>query len=124
MDIRNKINEILIIEDERVIAMVCKRILSRKGFNITLAPDGNIAVDLIKKTKYDLFLIDIKIPGIDGLGVYQYISQIYPPNSFRVIFMTGDTLSTNILEFETKTGCRLLKKPFSIDDLLKAVKNA
>jgi hypothetical protein len=38
--------------------------------------------------------------------------------------MTGDTLSMNVMEFEKKTGCKLLKKPFSIDDLLAAIKSA
>ncbi len=120
----NNKKEVLIVEDEHVIAMVCHRILLKQGYNVTLAPDGNTALRLIEKNKFDIFLIDIKIPGVDGLGVHRFILQAYPPHSYKAIFMTGDTLSMNLHNFEANTGCRLLKKPFSIDELLDAINSA
>lgn len=114
--------EILIIEDEQVIGMICYRLLTREGYNATLATDGDMAVKMLDKMKFDVFLLDIKLPGIDGLEVYQHISQKDPALSLKVIFMTGDTMSKNILEFVTTTGCQLLRKPFTIDELLTAVK--
>ena len=115
--------DILIVEDEQVIGMICHRILAREGFKVTLATDGYLAINLLDKSKFDVFLIDIKLPGIDGLEVYQYISLKHPSLSPKVIFMTGDTMSRNIPEFVATTGCQLLRKPFTINELLAAVNN-
>ena len=113
----------LVVEDEHVISNICFRILTREGFNVFLANDGNTAIELLDRQKFDLCLLDVRTPGVDGIDIYKYICKISPELSSRVIFMTGDSLSKNIPEFVNKIGCQLLEKPFTTDDLLLAVRN-
>jgi DNA-binding response OmpR family regulator len=119
----NIIKNLLVVEDERVISNICQRVMSKQGFNVVLAADGNIAINLLNKQQFDVCLLDIRIPGIDGIELYRYICRSFPNLSFRVIFMTGDALTGNIPEFVHSAGCQLLEKPFTTDELLTAVKN-
>jgi CheY-like chemotaxis protein len=112
---------VLVVEDEQIIGAICKRVLTKEGFNIILTDDGNKAVALLEENKFDLCLLDIRTPGMDGLELYEHISQNYPELSSKIIFMTGDSLSKNIQEFALKVGCRLLEKPFSTQELVTIV---
>jgi len=117
----NKQKNILVVEDEQVIGTICKRVLSREGFNTIVTEDGNKAVKLLSENEFDLCLLDIRTPGMDGLELYDYISHHNPSLAAKIIFMTGDSLSKNIQEFALKAGCRLLEKPFSTQDLITTV---
>jgi DNA-binding response OmpR family regulator len=64
---------ILIIEDEEVLADTLKRKLQNAGFEVEKAPDGEIAIQMISKNKYNLFLLDLILPNITGFDVLQYI---------------------------------------------------
>ncbi len=112
---------VLVVEDEQVIGAICKRVLTKEGFNIVLTDDGIKAVKLLTENKFDLCLLDIRTPGMDGLELYDHISRNYPNLSPKIIFMTGDSLSKNIQEFASKVGCRLLEKPFSTHELVTIV---
>ena len=114
---------LLVVEDERVIGNICHRVLTKEGFNVVVAGDGNTALVLLGKYHFDLCLLDIRTPGIGGLELYTQICQLSPNLSSKVIFMTGDSLSKNIPEFVTKVGCQLLEKPFTTQELISAVNN-
>jgi DNA-binding response OmpR family regulator len=121
--IQNNVSKkLLVVEDESVIGNICRRVLTREGFDVVLAANGNLAIQLLDKHQFDFCLLDIRIPGIDGVEIYKYICQTSPKLAKRVIFMTGDSLTQNILGFVNKAGCQLLEKPFSTEELLAAVK--
>ena len=123
MDQNNVTKNLLVVEDEQVISNICYRVLTKEGFNVIQATDGNTAIELLNKHRFDLCLLDIRLPGIDGLELYRYICRKSPNLSLKVIFMTGDALSRNIQEFVNRSGRQLLEKPFTTDELLSAVKN-
>lgn len=123
MNQNNIIKNLLVVEDEQVISNICDRVLTKEGFNVVLATNGNMAIELLNKHQFDLCLLDIRLPGIDGFELYRYICRNFPNRSFKVIFMTGDALTPNILEFVNNSGCQLLEKPFTTDELITAVKN-
>jgi len=114
---------LLVVEDETVISAICHRVLSKEGFNVILAGDGRKAIKLLAENKIDLCLLDIRTPGIDGLELYEHIRQTFPELAFKVIFMTGDSLSRNIPEFANEVGCQLLEKPFTTNELISAIRN-
>jgi len=64
-----KIKKILIVEDEKPMARALELKLNHSGFESTIASDGEIALDNLKKQKFDLVLLDLMIPKIDGFGV-------------------------------------------------------
>ncbi len=70
---RDKHDKVLIAEDERPIARLLEMNLTRAGYVCTLAPDGLTAADLIEKNDYDLALLDIMLPGLDGYALLDYL---------------------------------------------------
>ena len=77
--------KILIVEDEKPIANLIDWNLSASGYSCTRAYDGLTAADLIAEHSYDLVLLDIMLPGIDG---YELLGQIKPTGT-PVIFITA-----------------------------------
>ena len=59
-------NHILIAEDEHLIARLVEMTLTRAGYRCTVAEDGRTAADLIEKTDFDMAILDIMLPGLDG----------------------------------------------------------
>ena len=59
-------NNILIVEDEHLIARLIEMTLTRAGYRCTVAEDGRTAADLIEKTDFDMAILDIMLPGLDG----------------------------------------------------------
>ena len=77
--------KVLIAEDEHPIARLLEMNLTRAGYICTLAPDGLTAADLIEKNTYDLALLDIMLPGLDGYELLDYLR----PQGVPVIFLTA-----------------------------------
>ena len=108
---------ILIVEDERAISNLMYVNLKAQGYDCTCAFDGKQAADLIEGNSYDLVLLDIMLPEIDGYELLEYIRPLGTP----VIFITAKgTLGDRI------KGLRLgaddyIVKPFQIGELLARV---
>ena len=106
--------KVLIAEDERPIARLLEMNLTRAGYICTLAPDGLTAADLIEKNDYDLALLDIMLPGLDGYALLDYLR----PQGVPVIFLTAKAaVKDRVL------GLRLgaddyIVKPFAMDELM------
>ena len=64
-------NNILIVEDEHLIARLIEMTLTRAGYRCTLAEDGRTAADLIETTNFDMALLDIMLPGLDGYALLE-----------------------------------------------------
>ena len=123
MDQNNVKKNLLLVEDERVIGSTCSRILTKEGFNVVLATNGEMAIKLLEKHRFDICLLDVRTPAIDGLQLYNHICRTVPGLSSKVIFMTTDSLTRSRPEFVNNAGCRFLEKPFTTDELITAVKN-
>lgn len=106
--------KVLIAEDEGPIARLLEMNLTRAGYVCTLAPDGLTAADLIEKNDYDLALLDIMLPGLDGYALLDYLR----PQGVPVIFLTAKAaVKDRVL------GLRLgaddyIVKPFAMDELM------
>jgi len=114
--------QILVVEDEPEIRKVCQRVLTSQGYHIDLATNGATAEEMLTGEDYDLLLIDIKTPVMDGKQLYQNIEDRYPKLLNRVIFTTGDVMSNDIRGFLKQTGMPFLLKPFTPDELTAIVR--
>jgi len=108
---------ILSVEDEPSIRQVCRRTLTSQGYQVDFAQNGVAAESMLMKADYDLLLVDIKTPVMDGKQLYHYIKRRYPQLAGRVIFTTGDVINSDTQSFLEKTGRPFLLKPFSPDEL-------
>lgn len=115
---------ILAVEDEPNIRQVCHRTLTGQGYQVDFAQNGVAAESMLMKADYDLLLVDIKTPVMDGKQLYRYIEQRYPQLAGRVIFTTGDVINNDTQRFLEQVGRPVLLKPFSPDELKAMVKGA
>lgn len=107
-------NHILIAEDEHLIARLVEMTLTRAGYRCTVAEDGRTAADLIEKTDFDMAILDIMLPGLDG---YDLLASL-KPQGVPVIFLTAKSaVKDRVL------GLRLgaddyITKPFAAEELV------
>ena len=116
----------LVVEDEPTIARMCLRALGSEGFEVDIAVDGKEAQARLCNDgdMYDLCLIDIRTPGMNGIELYHYLEEIGSRMVNRVIFTTGDTINDEIKAFLDETGRPFLPKPFTLDELRSVIKIA
>jgi CheY-like chemotaxis protein len=115
---------ILIIDDEAGIAAALASLLRRNGHHVDTASNGRLALEKLQGRAYDLILCDIRMPELDGPGLYRVLENHLPHLSRRVIFLTGDTLSPEIREFLEKAGGLRLDKPFRAAEVRRVVQQA
>lgn len=113
----------LVVEDEPVISHICRRIFIAEGFDVDIAINGLIAKKMVDDKSYDLCLSDIRTPAMDGTQLYQYLEQKHPELARRVIFTTGDVMSTHIAQFLEGTKRPFLPKPFTPDELKQVIRD-
>ena len=98
------VKRILVVEDEPGISQVCQRVLTSEGFEVDIAVNGKVAQDMLGEKDYDLFLIDVRTPLMNGKQLYQCIQEKHPKLIDRVIFTTGDVMSKDIQGFLGQTA--------------------
>jgi len=111
------VKRILVVEDEPGISAVCQRVLTSEGFEVDIAVNGKVAQDMLGEKDYDLFLIDVRTPLMNGKQLYQCIQEKHPKLIERVIFTTGDVMSKDIQGFLVQIARPFLPKPFTPDEL-------
>ena len=89
-----------------------RRLLQRSGHGIIMASNGHEGLEAIREGSYDVILCDVRLPGLDGPGLYRELEQHYPYLLSRMIFLTGDVLSSEARDFFEQVGCLRLIKPF------------
>ena len=118
------VKRILIMDDEPAICALCQRVLHGKGFEVDIAVNGKVAQDMIEDKKYDLFLIDIRTPGVTGKELYQWLKEKHPQLVSKVILTTGSVLGKGTMTFIEQTGRPFLPKPFTPGELKAVVREA
>ena len=110
-------NNILIVEDEHLIARLIEMTLTRAGYRCTLAEDGRTAADLIETTNFDMALLDIMLPGLDGYALLECLR----PQGVPVIFITAKSAVKDRVQGLRLGADDYLVKPFEIVELLARV---
>ncbi len=115
-------SRILVVEDELAIAEVCRRVLTGEGFEVDIAVNGEVAQGMLDEKEYDLILLDIRTPVMNGKELYGHIKEKCPQLIDKVIFTTGDIMGGGIQQFLEEAGRPLIAKPFTPVEL-KAIVN-
>ena len=113
--------DILVIEDQSALRKVMVEVLTLQGHRTVAAATGQAATDLLARDDYDVVILDLRLPDIDGKGVWQWITRHRPAMAERVVFMTGDTLSPGSHRFLQEAGRPVLPKPVAMAELNRMV---
>lgn len=111
---------ILIVEDEQKVASFIRKGLEESNYEADIASDGFIAEKLASQNKYNLFILDIIIPGIDGLELCKRFKNLYPDIPVLMLTALGTT-EDKLAGFDSGANDYLVK-PFEFRELLARVK--
>lgn len=120
MQIKKNIN-ILIVDDEDALREVLSNELSKSGYQTMAAPDGEEALGMIKKNNFDLILLDIRMPKVEGIEVLKYVHKNYPKT--KVIMMTGFGDLKHAMEAKEHGAVDFITKPFDLTEVVNTINN-
>ncbi len=112
---------ILIIDDDKSIGDLLKKVLEKEGHKVDTELSGKIAIKKIEKTKYDIIFVDIKLQDISGLEIINYIKKINPQTI--AIIITGYGSINNAVEALNKGADAYINKPIKLEELLSTLNN-
>jgi PAS domain S-box-containing protein len=112
---------VLVIDDEREVAEVLGEMVAIQGHHVDTAVNGAAALALVRARAYDVIFCDHKMPVMDGPEFYAALIRERPDLASRVVFLTGDTFSSATSAFLAEAGRPVINKPFSADDVRRAV---
>jgi len=113
---------ILIVDDEEILIRSCKRILSDPSYVVDTLMDGWEAMRRVEEVKYDIVILDIMMPKVDGLEVLQHIKERHP--DVDVIMMTGLSQVQTAVKAMKLGAFDYLSKPFDPEELQRVVDRA
>jgi CheY-like chemotaxis protein len=112
---------ILLADDSLTQQFVIKAVLQNVGLSLDCVDDGKKAIELIQQKKYDIVLMDIQMPILDGISATQIIRQQFPSETLTIIALTGDT-ELDIDSADVKSLFNsFLHKPVDSHDLINAI---
>ena len=114
--------KVLIVDDEPDVCTVLKKVLKQSGFDADAYDDPVLALENFKVGSYDLLLLDIKMPGIDGFHLYQKMKET--DSKVKVCFLTASEMYYE--RFRIEEFCDLdkdlfIRKPIENEDLIKEI---
>jgi CheY-like chemotaxis protein len=105
--------KILVVEDEPAIARLFQRVLTGEGYDVAAVANSQMAKEQLIENTYDLLFFDIKLQGQNGKELYHWLNNFKPEEAERVIFSTGDSMSSETQNFLAESGRLTLPKPFT-----------
>ncbi len=113
---------VLMVDDEEQFRVTTSKILSRRGYETTMAGSGEEAIEILKKSPQDVIILDIKMPGMDGHEALAQIKKIDP--NAEVIMLTGHGSLESAKESLRHGAFDYLAKPCDIDLLASKIRDA
>ena len=114
-----KKSSILVVDDEDALRTVLSGELASEGYEVRTAADGDEAVTEMGKVTFDLVLLDIKMPRMNGFEVLKFIKEKHPKT--KVVMLTGFADLKNAIESKKLGADDFVSKPYDLVDLLTTI---
>lgn len=108
--------KVLYIEDEAGLGRVTSEVLANSGYSVVWMRDGAKALDVFRNGSFDICIVDIMLPGMDGYTLVENIRQAN--GAVPIIFLSARSLTEDVIKGFKTGGNDYLKKPFSIEELM------
>lgn len=112
---------VLLVEDETALSQLIKEILDSRGFHVTCAANGIQGWSLYKNARPDIAIVDIMLPGKDGLSLVKDIRT--SDDNLPILFLTARATPADVIQGLEAGADDYVKKPFSIEELMLRIKN-
>ena len=113
--------QILVVDDEHGIRTLLSEVLNIAGFQVTMAADGLDALNQIRKNKFDLVLLDVNLPKVDGFAILEKIRASAPTQP--IIMISARTEKDDVTHGLRLGADDYIRKPFSVEELVLRVEN-
>jgi len=110
---------VLVVDDSATARIVCRTALSKNGYTVLEAQDGREALTLFRDRKPDLVLMDIEMPGMNGLAALELMRRLDP--AARVVMLTSMAQRVVMAEASRAGACDFLVKPIQPEPLVQLV---
>lgn len=114
--------KILVIDDEKLVRWSLHQKLMKEGYDVESAPTGEEGLNMIRDDGFDVVLLDLRLPGMDGVQVLQEIQNLH--RSIAVIVITAEQAISKAVECVRLGACNYLCKPFEFDEVRMAISKA
>ena len=111
--------KILIVDDAGPVVVLCVNVLQALGCAVKGANSGEAAVDILRKERFDMMVLDYKMPGLTGFDVFAQARVLHP--DLAVVLVTGHGTTTVVDEAHRLGFAAILLKPFTSDELRSTV---
>lgn len=112
---------ILVVDDEHEFLELMQNRMQKRGFTVSVAPTGEEALDMVRQGSFDAMVLDVKMPGIDGIEVLRRVKEMKP--ELPVLLLTGHaSIEAAMTGVETGAVDYLLK-PVPINDLIMRLRD-
>ena len=115
---------ILIADDEVELCHILKKVLDKAGYNTLTATGGQQALELLQSEKIDLLILDLKMPGLDGIGVLTELSKRALKSSPKVVVVTAHGSLSSAREAMSLGAVDYMTKPFDLEVVKAVVREA
>ncbi|MFT8872991.1 MAG: response regulator [Sporolactobacillus sp.] len=113
---------VLVVDDQYGIRLLLREVLKKSNISTLVAANAQQAIDFAEKDKPAIALVDMKIPGTNGIEIMKKIKAVYPP--IQVMMMTAYGDEAMIRDATANGAVAFFAKPFDLDELTRTVKEA
>src|ERR1041385_7446995 len=113
---------ILIIDDEEIMREILETLLSREGYSVRVAASGAEGVELARSVPFDAVIVDVMMPGMDGMAVLEELKKL--DDDLPVIMITAFASVENAIAAMKRGAFDYITKPFKNDEVLGVLRNA
>lgn len=113
--------KILYVEDELFLGKIVRESLASRGFDVIMESDGAKVIDLFKKSKPDICVLDVMLPNKDGFEIADEIRAL--DEQVPIIFLTAKTQTEDVVKGFSIGGNDYVRKPFSMEELIARIQN-
>ena len=116
----NPVARVLVVDDEPSICRALALALTRCGYETLTAQSGDGALALLQSRRFDVLLLDFRIPDLRGDALFELAASMQPHLRHRTLFMTGD-ITERAQQLIEACGCPFVRKPFDLGDVTAGI---
>ncbi len=114
--------KIMVVDDEKIVCDMAKKILANEGYTVETFTDSELALERIKNEKFDLVVTDLKMENVSGMDILREVNKRYPDT--KVIMLTAYATLDATIEAIRERIYDFFPKPVKIEELKKSVQKA
>ena len=117
------LKKLLLIDDEPSLTEILSQFLLRLGYSSDTAPSGNAAVELAAKNQYWAVFCDLKMPGMNGLELFEKIRDLRSDQTRRFVLFTGSILDAESESLVARNRIMVCRKPFNFESIKETLRS-